>query len=180
MPQPSKESITIAPHEVRRLTVEVPGSFGEFRASYERAVPTFEAGRFQDLMDREADWRTIEQATKENAPHGFIIYWSTDIGALMHLAGDRSRGVEYLMGNHVLAQRMYHHDAAISLYAPLRSAIYEDADGAAWFTIDQPSTCFSSFDNAEIAAVGYELDHELAALLDHLGAPVPETLTDSS
>jgi hypothetical protein len=60
--------------------------------------------------DQDVDWETIRQATKENAPHGFIIYWSTDFGSLMRLSGDRLPAVQYLMGNHVIAQRMFHYD----------------------------------------------------------------------
>jgi uncharacterized protein (DUF302 family) len=74
---------------------------------------------------------------------------------------------------------MYRYNPAILLYAPLRTAIVEDADGVTWFTVDQPSTRFSSFDTAQITAVGIELDRKLAALLAVLDAPVPTALTES-
>jgi uncharacterized protein (DUF302 family) len=74
---------------------------------------------------------------------------------------------------------MYRYNPAILLYAPLRIAIVEDTDGATWFTVDQPSTRFGSFNTPQIAEVGIELDHKLAALLEHLGAPVPAGLTES-
>jgi hypothetical protein len=61
--------------------------------------------------------------------------------------------------------------------APLRTMIHEDTNGTAWFSVDQPSTRFSSFGDPAITEVGLELDHELAALLEHLGVPVPPTLT---
>jgi uncharacterized protein (DUF302 family) len=80
------------------------------------------------------------------------------------------------MGNHTIAERMYRHDPGIILYAPLRTAIHEDADGTAWFSVDQPSTRFASFGDPAITTVGLELDHKLAALLEHLGAPVPPAL----
>jgi Domain of unknown function DUF302 len=117
------------------------------------------------------------RATAENAPHDFIIYWRWDVTPLMRLAGDRWRSVEYLMGNHTIAQRMYRHDPAIVLYAPLRTAIYEDRQGRTYFTVDQPSTRFASFDNPDISEVGIELDRKLAALLRSLDVPVPATLT---
>ena len=41
----------------------------------------------------------------------------------MGLAGDGARCVEYLMGNHTIAQKMYRYNPAILLYAPLRTAI---------------------------------------------------------
>ena len=55
----------------------------------------------------------------------------------------------------------------------------EDAAGVTWFTVDQPSTRFSSFDTPQIRAVGIELDRKLAALLAVLDAPVPTALTES-
>jgi hypothetical protein len=88
----------------------------------------------------------------------------------MRLAGDSPRCSSYLMGNHTIAERMYRHDPAIMLYAPLRTLIHEDADGTTWFSVDQPSTRFAGFGDPAITAVGLELDHRLAALLEHLGA----------
>lgn len=71
-----------------------------------------------------------------NAPHSFIRYWGTDVCSLMKLAAESRPCAEYLMGNHVYAQRT--------------------------------------------AQVGRELDAELAALLEHLGLPVPaELITDA-
>ena len=80
------------------------------------------------------------------------------------------------MGDHTIAQRMFHHDPAVMLYAPLRTAIYQDARGRTRFAVDQPSTQFASFGNREIAEVGIELDGKLATLLRHLRAPVPPAL----
>jgi hypothetical protein len=54
--------------------------------------------------------------------------------------------------------------------------VREDGDGTTWFSVDQPSTRFRSFDDPAITDVGLELDHKLAALLEHLGAPVPPAL----
>jgi hypothetical protein len=55
----------------------------------------------------------------------------------------------------------------------------EDADGAKWFTVDQPSTRFGSFNTPQITRVGIELDRKLAALLKHLAVPVHTELTES-
>jgi hypothetical protein len=166
-------------HRVDRLTIQIDDSFEGFRNRYEQAVPVFQSERFDSLVERRVDWQTILEATAENAPHSFIIYWSHEFTSLMRLAGDRGRCVEYLMGNHTIAQKMYRYNPAILLYAPLRTAIVEDADGATWFTVDQPSTRFGSFNTPQIAKVGIELDRKLAALLEHLAAPVPTALTES-
>jgi hypothetical protein len=100
-----------------------------------------------------------------------------DFTSLMSLAGDRGRCVEYLIGNHTIAERMYRYNPPILPYAPLPTAIVEDADRTTWFTVDQPSTRFGSFNPPEITRVGIELDHKLAALLEHLEAPAPAALT---
>ncbi|QYN33876.1 hypothetical protein K1T35_36325 [Pseudonocardia sp. DSM 110487] len=45
-----------------------------------------------------------------------------------------------------------------------------------WFSIDQPSTRFASFDNPDITKVGLEQDVKLADLLRVLDIPVPPAL----
>ncbi|WP_326568927.1 DUF302 domain-containing protein [Amycolatopsis rhabdoformis] len=174
-------SIRTFPHEVVRLTIPVPTTFSEFRDSYERAVPALQADRYEQFKKERAGWDVVRAATEENAPHSFIRYWGTDVASLMELAAESRPCVEYLMGNHVFAQRMFRHDPSVMLYAPLRTAIYVDGDDRTWFTIDQPRTRFDSFDDPRIAQVGRELDAELADLLDHLGLPVPtELLADGN
>jgi len=169
-------SIETTSHQVDRLTIRIDDSFDGFRHRYEQAVPVFQRARFDSLVERGVDWQIVLEATAENAPHDFILYWSHDFTSLMSLAGDRGRCVEYLMGNHTIAEKMYRHNPAILLYAPLRTAIVEDEHGVTWFTVDQPSTRFGSFNTPQITRVGIELDHKLAALLGHLGAPVPKAL----
>jgi hypothetical protein len=172
-------SIETISHQVDRLTIQIDDSFDGFRNRYERAVPEFHRERFDSFIKEGVDWQTVLEATAENAPHDFILYWSHDFTSLMGLAGDRGRCVEYLMGNHTIAQKMYRYNPAILLYAPLRTAIVEDADGATRFTVDQPSTRFGSFNIPQITAVGIELDRKLAALLAFLDAPVPAALIES-
>jgi hypothetical protein len=179
MTQSVDGSIETISHQVDRLTIRIDDSFDGFRRRYEQAVPVFQSERFESLVERGVDWQTVLEATAENAPHDFILYWSHDFTSLMSLAGDRGRCVEYLMGNHTIAEKMYRYNPAILLYAPLRTAIVEDADGVTWFTVDQPSTRFSSFDTPQITAVGIELDRKLAALLAVLDAHVPAALTES-
>jgi hypothetical protein len=179
MPKPSDGTIEVVQHPVRRITIQLDSSFDEFRSRYETAVPVFQHQRFARLTEEQASWQDVLSATADNAPHEFIIYWSHDFTSLMRLAGDRGRCVEYLMGNHTIAQRMYRYNPAVLLYAPLRTAIFEDADKSSWFTLDQPSSCFGSFSTPEISKVGLELDHKVAALLEYLGTRVPAELAYS-
>jgi hypothetical protein len=168
--------VTAVAHEVVRLSIDTGLSFDDFRTSYEHAVPVFDFARFSGLASEQASWDTILAATAENAPHGFIRYWNSDVAALMRLAGDTGSCTTYLMGNHTVAQRMYTHDPAVALYAPLRTTIHEDRHGVTWFSIDQPSTRFASFGNPDITEVGLELDAKLADLLRFLNISVPPAL----
>jgi hypothetical protein len=179
MPESLNGTIETISHQVDRLTIQIDDTFAGFKKRYEQAVPVFQSERFESLTHRGVDWQTILEAAAENAPHDYILYWSHDFTSLMRLAGDRGRCVEYLMGNHTIAQKMYRYNPATLLYAPLRTAIVEDADGATWFSVDQPRTRFGSFNTPQITKVGIELDHKLAALLEHLNAPVPAALTQS-
>ena len=121
MTQSLNGSIETISHQVDRLTIRIDDTFDGFRNRYERAVPEFQSDRFDSLVERGVDWQTILDATAENAPHDFILYWSHDFTSLMRLAGDGGRCVEYLMGNHTIAQKMYRYNPAILLYAPLRT-----------------------------------------------------------
>lgn len=163
-------------HDVHRLELAVDLAFDEFRGRYEQAVPMFDPRRFGELMMNESDWDLVRQTTVEEAPHGFLLYWRSEIDQMMRLAGHSRRCVTYLMGNHTIAERMYRHDAGVMLYAPLRTTLYEDDNAAVWFSVDLPSTHFSSFSNTEIAAIGDELDGKLAILLASLGVPLPAGL----
>jgi uncharacterized protein (DUF302 family) len=157
---------------VTRLVIDVDSSFDEFKSRYEQAVPAFSPDKIAGL----ADWNAVVARTAELAPHGFLLYGNVDAAPVMKLNGHTHRAVTYLMGNHVVAERMYGKDPGVMLYAPLRTLIYEDLKGKVHFSIDQPSTRFSSFGNDDIAATGKQLDQKLAELLAHLGLPVPAQL----
>jgi Domain of unknown function DUF302 len=163
-------------HEVTRLTIPTGQSFAQFRQRYEAAVPALDPQRIADFVRRHVSWNEIVADAASSAPHGFFLYWRMDDASLMSLAGHTRGSTQYLMGNHTIAERMLRHAASVMLYAPLRTLLYEADDGSVHFVIDRPSTVFSSFDNAAIAAVGVELDQKLAALLGFLQVRAPAVL----
>jgi uncharacterized protein (DUF302 family) len=161
----------------RRLAVEAGGSFDDIVARYEAAVPVYPAARIEQLVADDAGWQAVLDLTDDVARHGFLIYWRIAADAIMRAAGDTSRCVAYLMGNHTIAERMFRHDPVAMLYAPLRTVISQVPGGPVVFSAEQPSLQFASFGRPDIAAVGIELDHKLAALLEALDLPVPPSLT---
>ncbi len=163
-------------HESRRLLIPLPLSYDEAIHTYERLVPVVDTARFGQL----ATWDAVLALAEINAPLGFMIYWRTDVTAIM--AGSQSgwKCVEYLMGNHTIAERMFRHDPSAMLHAPLRVVIYADQDGDTYLAVDQPSALFASYDNAAITKVGNYLDGLLVGLLRRLNAPVPPELEQAS
>ena len=166
-------------YTARRLTVEVPG-VREFQRLYERAVPANPVEEIATLVQRGASWTEVIDTHAELAPHGFLIYWRNDVHGVMQLANNDNDCIAYLMGNVTIAERMFRHDPCAMLYAPLRTVIWEDDYGRAWFTFDQPSTQFASLGIAAVSAVGVELDRKLAALLEALRVEVPMELLSST
>ena len=158
-----------------RLTVEVPG-VREFQRGYEEAVPFNPVDDVKALTERGAAWAEMLDLVADSAPHGFLIYWRNDVHPVMQLAGDQNDCVAYLMGNVTIAEQMFRYDPRAMLYVPLRTLIWEDGDARAWFTVDQPSVLFASFQIRGVSAIGVELDRKLAALLEALGTEVPMAL----
>ncbi|GHF95029.1 DUF302 domain-containing protein [Streptomyces thermodiastaticus] len=169
----SAQTYDAVPHEVVRWSIDTGMSFDDFRDRYETAVPALDLDRLTQLRAQRASWDVVLAAAAENAPNGFMRFWSTDVGETMRLAGDEGPCMTYLMGNHTIAERMYRHDPAVMLYAPLRTTIHLDRQGVTRFSLDQPSTRFAGFGDPDIAAVGRELDRKVATLLKVLGVPVP-------
>src|ERR1700730_1985007 len=174
-----KSSVITTQYPLRRLTIDVDVPLHEFRARYEKAVPRYPESEVKALIERRAPWQEMLDLVTRVAPLGFLLYGTTEMDPLMHLAGDGGSCVAYLMGNHTIAERMFRHEPSVMLHAPLRTVIWSPADGFARFTLDRPSDQFGSCANAAIAAVGVELDRKVAALLEHLGVAVPDDLLNS-
>ena len=164
-------------YSVRRFTIPVPG-VREFQRRYEEAVPDLPKAQVDALVERHAPWSEMVELIDASAPHGFLFYFRNDPHPLMATAGDEADCLWYLMGNHLLAERMFRHDPRAMLYAPLRTVIW-DAPRGAWFTVDQPSTQFGSLGIPQVTKVGVELDRKLAALLSDLDLEVPTALLRS-
>jgi hypothetical protein len=148
----------------------------EFRARFEDAVPPIPLDQVRELVSRGAPWGEMVDLVGRTAPWGFLLYWTNDVGPLVRLAGDSSSAVAYLMGNHIIMERMFRYEPSVVMYAPLHVAIWSHSDGQALFTIDKPSDQFGSFANPGVTPVGQELNSKLAALLTHLHLSVPDTL----
>jgi Domain of unknown function DUF302 len=163
---------TVIDHPDRRLLIALPEPYDLAREHYETLVPEVDSARFFQM----ASWQATLDLAEINAPHGFMRYARMDVTALMASSPSFWKAIQYLMGNHTIAERMFRHEPSVMLHAPLRTLLYADADGDTKLAVDQPSPLFGSYDNADIAAVGRELDALLVGLVELLGGEVPERL----
>lgn len=164
-------------HVIRRWHVPLGRAYDDAVADFERVVPPIESERFQSLQS----WEDNLALADTVAPLGLMRFASIDAQAYMRTSGTNRPGIEYLAGNHTIAERMYRHEPAAILYAPLRVVIYSDDAGQGVLVIDQPSMLFGSLgDSAEVAAVGRELDQKVAAVLSAMDVEVPAAMTSAS
>jgi Domain of unknown function DUF302 len=167
---------TAVEHPSRRLIIALPQPYDEARQLYETLVPEVDLARFFQM----ASWQATLELAEINAPHGFMRYYRSDVTAIMASSQSWWKATEYLMGNHTIAERMFRHDPAVMLHAPLRTLLYADPDGDTKLAVDQPGLIFASYDNPQIAEVGSELDSLLAQLITLLGGELPTHLQPES
>jgi hypothetical protein len=166
-------------HSVNRFVIEVDDTFDNVRHRFEELVPDIDFAVLAEII-KAGDLDAVKRYTAERTPNSFANFWTFNPTAMMKLRGNSTRAVTYMVGNNVIAETMFRHDAGVMLYAPIRVAFYTDAEGRTFLSVDQPSTRFGSFGNPEIAAVGRFLDEKLAVVLGLLGVPVPIELTPPS
>ena len=154
---------------ITRLDIFTGMPFDEFRAALEKAAPPFDAAPVARIIADGGDWDDIRAAMRINAPNELIVYAMIDGTSLMAVAGHHTKAIEYLLGNHIIAESMFRYDPHALLYAPLRILLYADAEDQAVFSLQQPSTVFGSLGIPEVTAVGEGLDRKVDALLRVIG-----------
>jgi Domain of unknown function DUF302 len=159
----------VVPHAMNRIDVATGVEFDEFIAAFDKAAPPFDPASVADIVERGGSWDEVLAAAAINAPNDLMVYAKIDALALLCLAGHTTQAIEYLLGNHTIAETMFRHDPRAMLYAPLRLLVYADADGNAVFSMDQPSAAFGSLGIAEVTTVGEGLDRKVSNLLRVIG-----------
>lgn len=146
-----------------RRTTDKP--FEGVTTAFERQLGRFEPGVYQSLAaggDAEGARGKIEAMA---GPSGFMLFGTNDHGALLRLAGQQRKAVQYVVGNPLFALQMTQHDIRAALYAPLRVLVYEDGQGKTCVEYDRPSSLFGQFGNDRISPTAAMLDHQLEALV---------------
>jgi uncharacterized protein (DUF302 family) len=146
-----------------RRTTDKP--FVDVTTAFERQLGRFEPGVYQALAaggDAEGARAKIEAMA---GPSGFMLFATHNHGALLRLAGQQRKAIQYVVGNPLFALQMTQHDIRASLYAPLRVLIYETDEGKTCVEYDKPSSLFGQFGNDRISPTAAMLDEKLQALV---------------
>ena len=150
---------------IEHIHVETEKPFGEVTAALEARMGKFDPAVYEELRSG-ADPEAVRTRLEEMAgPSGFMLFRTSDHGALLRLAGQTKKAVQYLLGNPLFAVRMTQHDIRASLYAPLRVLVYEDEGEKTCVEYDQPSSLFGQFGNAGVTEVAAMLDRKLESLV---------------
>jgi uncharacterized protein (DUF302 family) len=107
----------------------------------------------------------VEAAEKIVGKEPLFIFSKRDHGAILRIAGQSRKAIQYEIGNPMTATEMTRHRIEASLYAPLRVTLYENESSGCTFAYDQPSSLFGQFDDGRVTAVAQGLDQELKAVL---------------
>jgi uncharacterized protein (DUF302 family) len=162
--------MTTRTFSVERIDETLHYSFQDTVARFEQKVPRADVSVFRQLVASGASRSVIEEKVEGmTGDLEFMALHKIDPGPLVSQLGKPKKMSVYLIGNPVIANRMYDEDPATGLYAPLRVEIYEDYGGITHLTYDRPSSLFGQFQNTKIGAVAQLLDQKMSALTAWLG-----------
>ena len=94
-----------------------------------------------------------------------MLFGTMDHGALLSIFGVKTKAIQYVLGNPLIAIQMTRHNPAAGLYAPLRVLVYEDDRGRTCLESDKPSSLFGQFNDDRITTVASLLDRKLEDLI---------------
>ena len=150
---------------IEHVQVEAEKPFADVAAALEARMGKFDPAVYEELRGG-ADPEAVRARLEGMAgPSGFMLFRTSDHGALLRLAGQTRKAVQYLLGNPLFAIRMTQHDIRAGLYAPLRVLVYEDEGGKTCVEYDRPSSLFGQFGSAGVTEVATMLDRKLEQLV---------------
>lgn len=150
---------------VDHVRLDSPKPFEEVAKAFERQL-----GRFDPKVLKAATEAGYAEEAKTKiaamaGPSGFMLFGTQDHGALLRLAGQNRKAIQYVVGNPLFALQMTQQDIRASLYAPLRVLIYENEAGMTSVEYDKPSSLFGQFGAGQINPTAAMLDRKLEALV---------------
>src|SRR6516225_183109 len=158
------------PMNVSRIAVDhvqvvADEPFDKVSKAFEQQLGQFNPEIYQSLTAGEDADKVRAKIEAMVGPSGFMLFRTSNHGALLRLAGQKKKAIQYLVGNPLFALQMTQHDIRAGLYAPLRVLIYENEQGKTCVEYDKPSSLFGQFGNAKVTEVAGMLDRKLEQLI---------------
>ncbi|HEV3312318.1 MAG TPA: hypothetical protein VG815_17545, partial [Chloroflexota bacterium] len=100
----------VTSYAMNRMCIPTGMSLSEFRSRFEDAVPPLPLDDVRELVSRGSPWGEMVDLVQRAAPWGFLIYWTNDVDPIVRLAGDSESAAAYLMGNHIMMERMFRYE----------------------------------------------------------------------
>ena len=172
------KDVQIVTRPVRQITINTGRPWAEFRADYERAVPSFDRPEAISVVLGDGGWHVIERPSDATATNGFVNFFMFEPSAVMPLNGSAGNAVTYITGNIVKTELGFRKRPGCLIYIPLRVVISAGHNTEAQLTIDHPSDLFAAYGDPVLDHVAAEICTDFADLLGQLGAPVPSVLTN--
>src|ERR1700739_2466902 len=97
------------PHTMTRVDINTGIPFEVFVTAFEEAAPAFDPLPTERIIQSGGTWDDVRTAVAKNAPNELMRYAKIDGVPLLEVAGHRTRAIEYLVGNHVIAETMFAH-----------------------------------------------------------------------
>jgi uncharacterized protein (DUF302 family) len=152
--------------EITHVSLEAKVDFESFTQHLQALLGRFDPSSLNTLLQTDPAAANARLARMEG-DQGLMIFSVQNHGVLLALAGTPRRAMRYAIGNPRIALQMTRHDIRAGLYAPLSVLVYEPAPGVVRVEYDRPSTLFGQFGNADVVAVGRELDRKLSSVIEH-------------
>ena len=150
---------------VDHVRLETDKPFEEVAEAFERQLARFDPD-VRKVATESGDTEAAKARIGAMAgPSGFMLFGTNDHGALLRLAGQKRKAIQYVVGNPLFALQMTQHDLRAGLYAPLRVLLYEDERGRTCLEYDKPSSLFGQFQNERLSPTAVMLDKKLEALV---------------
>jgi uncharacterized protein (DUF302 family) len=158
------------PMNVTRITVDhvrvaADKPFDQVIRAFEQQLGQFNPEVYKSLIAGGDAEKYRAKIKAMEGPSGFMVFRTSDHGALLRLAGQKKKAIQYLVGNPLFAIQMTHHDIRAGLYAPLRVLIYENDEVKTCVEYDRPSSLFGQFGNAKVTDVATMLDRKMEQLV---------------
>jgi uncharacterized protein (DUF302 family) len=150
---------------VEHVRVAVSRPFDKVTQAFEEQLGRFDPEIYKALDGGEGPEKVKARIQAMVGPSGFMLFKTSDHGALLRLAGQKKKAIQYLVGNPLFALQMTQHDIRASLYAPLRVLIYENGNAQTCVEYDKPSSLFGQFGNSKVTEFAESLDQKLAQLV---------------